>query len=180
MMGFLDRVNRTKVSAHLLVEVLQMHAAMAPEDRPLFEARAFHIFELLKSKGVRTNRIASLATAINFRLMALARLERDAALRGWSIPRQEPGASLISGEVVKAAAEEPLIEKAEKQAAFDAESFRRRVLRLACGQTCGGRDTVAASMIVMTGSMVPIRYPVAGDRVVIEVSGLGSVELAVS
>ena len=35
-------------------------------------------------------------------------------------------------------------------------------------------------MIVMTGSMVPIRYPVAGDRVVIEVSGLGSVELAVS
>jgi 2-oxo-3-hexenedioate decarboxylase/2-keto-4-pentenoate hydratase len=35
-------------------------------------------------------------------------------------------------------------------------------------------------MIVMTGSMVPIRYPVAGDQVVIEVSGLGSVELALS
>lgn len=35
-------------------------------------------------------------------------------------------------------------------------------------------------MIVMTGSMVPIRYPVAGDRVVIEVSGLGSVELALN
>jgi 2-keto-4-pentenoate hydratase len=32
-------------------------------------------------------------------------------------------------------------------------------------------------MIVMTGSMVPIQYPVAGDRVVIEVSGLGSAEL---
>ena len=35
-------------------------------------------------------------------------------------------------------------------------------------------------MIVMTGSMVPIRYPVAGDRVVIEVSDLGSVAVALS
>lgn len=35
-------------------------------------------------------------------------------------------------------------------------------------------------MIVMTGSMVPIQYPVAGDRVVIEISGLGRVELVLS
>jgi 2-oxo-3-hexenedioate decarboxylase/2-keto-4-pentenoate hydratase len=35
-------------------------------------------------------------------------------------------------------------------------------------------------MIVMTGSMVPIQYPVAGDQVVIEVSGLGSVELVLT
>lgn len=32
-------------------------------------------------------------------------------------------------------------------------------------------------MIVMTGSMVPIQYPAAGDRVMVEVSGLGSAEL---
>jgi 2-keto-4-pentenoate hydratase len=35
-------------------------------------------------------------------------------------------------------------------------------------------------MIVMTGSMVPIQYPVAGDQVAIEVSGLGSAELVLS
>lgn len=35
-------------------------------------------------------------------------------------------------------------------------------------------------MIVMTGSMVPIQYPAASDRVVIEVSGLGSAELVLS
>jgi 2-keto-4-pentenoate hydratase len=35
-------------------------------------------------------------------------------------------------------------------------------------------------MVVMTGSMVPIQYPAAGDRVVIEVSGLGTAELTVS
>jgi 2-keto-4-pentenoate hydratase len=34
-------------------------------------------------------------------------------------------------------------------------------------------------MIVMTGSMVPIQYPIAGDRVLVEVSGLGTAELAV-
>jgi 2-keto-4-pentenoate hydratase len=32
-------------------------------------------------------------------------------------------------------------------------------------------------MIVMTGSMVPIQYPTAGDRVIVEVSGLGSAQL---
>jgi len=31
----------------------------------------------VQGKGIRTNRIASLATAIDFRLTALARLERD-------------------------------------------------------------------------------------------------------
>ena len=35
-------------------------------------------------------------------------------------------------------------------------------------------------MIVMTGSMVPIQYPGPGDRVVIEVSGLGTAELVLS
>jgi 2-oxo-3-hexenedioate decarboxylase/2-keto-4-pentenoate hydratase len=35
-------------------------------------------------------------------------------------------------------------------------------------------------MIVMTGSMVPIQYPAPGDRVVIEVAGLGTAEVALS
>jgi 2-keto-4-pentenoate hydratase len=35
-------------------------------------------------------------------------------------------------------------------------------------------------MIVMTGSMVPIQYPAAGDRVLVEISGLGTAELVVS
>jgi hypothetical protein len=128
MAGFLDRVNRTKVSAKLLGEVMEMHAAMPPEDRGVFEARAFRIFELLKGKGQGTAKIAALSMAIDFRLTALARLERDSALRGWSIPGSKPGAISISLDVVKAAATEPLIEDSESQATFDAESFRRRVL----------------------------------------------------
>jgi 2-oxo-3-hexenedioate decarboxylase/2-keto-4-pentenoate hydratase len=34
--------------------------------------------------------------------------------------------------------------------------------------------------IVMTGSMVPIQHPVGGDRVLVEVSGLGAAELVLS
>jgi hypothetical protein len=47
------------------------------------------------------------------------------------MPGREPGSGLISIDVVKAAAEERLIENADKQAAFDAESFRRKVLSIA-------------------------------------------------
>ena len=35
-------------------------------------------------------------------------------------------------------------------------------------------------MIVMIGSMVPIQHPLAGDRVLVEVSGLGAAELVLS
>jgi 2-keto-4-pentenoate hydratase len=42
------------------------------------------------------------------------------------------------------------------------------------------RTPLRRGMIVMTGSMVPIQYPAAGDQVVVEVSGLGITELAVT
>jgi hypothetical protein len=128
MGSYLDSVNRTKVKPELLVEVLQIVEAMAPEDRGVYEARAFRVVDLLKNKGLRTGRIVSLATAIDFRLTALERLDLDGGLRGWSVPRQEPGVSSLSIEAVKAAAEEPLIENAEGKAAFDAERFQRRIL----------------------------------------------------
>jgi 2-keto-4-pentenoate hydratase len=34
-------------------------------------------------------------------------------------------------------------------------------------------------LIVMTGGMAPIQYPIAGDRVSVEVSELGTADLAV-
>ena len=42
------------------------------------------------------------------------------------------------------------------------------------------RTPLRRGMIVMTGSMVPIQYPVAGDRVLVEISGLGTAELVMS
>jgi hypothetical protein len=127
MTSFLERVNRTSVSASLLGEVIEMHSAMSAEDRPVFEVRVIRLFELLDRKGLTQDR-GALATAIDFRLTALARLQSDDPVRGWSMPGGEPGVQFIHADLVKAAAEEPMIEDAAGQAAFDAESFRRRVL----------------------------------------------------
>lgn len=44
----------------------------------------------------------------------------------------------------------------------------------------GSGTPLRRGMIVMTGSMVPIQYPAGGDRVIIEISGLGTAELAVT
>jgi 2-oxo-3-hexenedioate decarboxylase/2-keto-4-pentenoate hydratase len=44
----------------------------------------------------------------------------------------------------------------------------------------GAGTPLRRGMIVMTGSIVPIQHPVAGDQVVVEISGLGTAELAVT
>jgi hypothetical protein len=107
MASFLDGINRTKVTPELLIEVLQIHAAVSVEDQGAFEDRTSRVFELLKSKGLRARKIAGLATAIDCRLTALARLERVAALQGWAMPRPEAGAVSISTAVLEAARRNP-------------------------------------------------------------------------
>src|SRR5215469_3393391 len=121
MSSFLEEANCATVTAELLGEVLEMHAAMPAEDRGVFEARAVRLFKLLDRKGLGDKR-ATLAMAIDFRLQALARLQMDSALRGWSMRGDEPGKEYIHADMLKAAAEERIIENEAKQADFDAES----------------------------------------------------------
>jgi 2-oxo-3-hexenedioate decarboxylase/2-keto-4-pentenoate hydratase len=45
------------------------------------------------------------------------------------------------------------------------------------GKLAAAGTPLRQGMIVMTGSMVPIQYPVAGDRVLVEISGLGTAKL---
>jgi hypothetical protein len=125
--SFLKRVNCTRVSAELLGEVMEMHAGLSPEDRTVFEVRAIRMFELLDSKGLGKDR-ADLAMAIDFRLSALARMQKDKVLRGWTMPGAEAGMDYIHADLLKAAAEEPLIEDSKGQAVFDVQKFRNRVL----------------------------------------------------
>lgn len=127
MSKFMEKINRTAVAPELLGEVLEMHAAMPAADRGVFEARAIQLFQLLDQKAPGQDR-AALAIAIDFRLTALARLQRDEPLRGWTLPGNELGMQVIHADLVKAAANEPLIENLAGEAAFDADSFRRRVL----------------------------------------------------
>jgi hypothetical protein len=130
MTEYLDIVNRTKVSPELLIEIVQMHTAMAAEERPIFARRAFRTFELLHNKGVRGRQAAALVTAIDIRLRALARLQQDVVLRAWLIPGRKPGSVSINRDALKVAADEPLIENEQHQAVFDAGSFRRRLLAI--------------------------------------------------
>lgn len=133
MKTFLDRVNRTKVTATLLGEVLELHAAMPAKDRMVFEVRAIRLFELLDKKGLG-NDGGDLAMAINFRLTALAKLHDEAALRAWTMAGKERGMNYVSADLLAAAAEEPLVEDAQGDATFDIESFRRRVLSRASAE----------------------------------------------
>ncbi|WP_175429786.1 hypothetical protein [Azospirillum argentinense] len=82
----LQTVNEVQITAELLGEVLQMHADMEPEDRPVFEARIIRMFELLDRKGIQEGR-ALISMAVDFRLTALAKLhQQGVALRGWTMP----------------------------------------------------------------------------------------------
>jgi 2-keto-4-pentenoate hydratase len=48
------------------------------------------------------------------------------------------------------------------------------------GKLAAGGTPLRRGMVVLTGSMVPIQYPAAGDRVLVEVSGLGAAGLVVT
>lgn len=130
MSEYLDGVNKTKVTAKLLAEALTAYAAMPFEDRPVFEARAFRLFELLKAKGFGVKKLGDLSIAIEFRLEALAHLRDDPAYRGWMIPGTEPGADSIHYDLLRVAAVVPLISTSGTRVAFDPGVFRERLLKI--------------------------------------------------
>jgi len=130
MPSFLDKVNRTMVAPELLGEAMQMHAEMPVENRSVFEARSIALFQLLTEKGFKGRRHADLAMAIKFRLQALSRLIESGITRGWTLPGDADGRTYLHADVLWAAAREPLIESADKQASYDPDGFSRRLLEL--------------------------------------------------
>jgi hypothetical protein len=126
---FKDDLNRTAVTAELLGEVMEMNAAIAPEERS-FEARARRVIELLAEKGHDRNR-GLLATAITIRLMALDTILQDREVQRWTIPGKEAGVTYVHSDLLRAAAEEAVLEGSMGEPMFDAANFRRRVLQTA-------------------------------------------------
>ena len=129
MTDVLNRVNQTELAAELLKDAAEMHARLPADDHRSFEGRAISLFKMLDRKGLSAQR-ADLALAIDFRLTALARLMQDRQVRGWTLPAGQAGADFVHPNLIRAAAEEPVIEDANGQPAFDPESFRNRVLLL--------------------------------------------------
>lgn len=128
MSSYLRRVNRVKVAPELLAEVMQVHAALPAEDRSDMAARACSVFALLDDR-VSRDQLGPLTAAIDFRLIALARLVDEEGARGFTVPGGQQGLEMIHPDLVRCAAEELLIERGS-EVAFDAENFRKRLLAI--------------------------------------------------
>jgi hypothetical protein len=127
-MNLLKRANETKVDPQLMGEILEAVADLPADDRD-FEGTTIEIVKRVHELDLPDEQRGDLAMAINFRLMALARLMEKGGGRGWTAPGKE-GCTFVHEELVQAAAEEPMIE-VESQITFDPESFHRRLLALA-------------------------------------------------
>jgi 2-keto-4-pentenoate hydratase len=62
----------------------------------------------------------------------------------------------------------------------DVMSHPLNALAWLAGKLADAGTPLRRGMIVMTGSVVPIQHPLAGDRVSVEVSGLGTAELVLT
>jgi hypothetical protein len=109
---FKNDINATKVTAELLGKVMDMYAAMPPDERLVFEARAMRVLRLLEKAGVDADR-GLLAMTITIRLMALDAMLEDSQVQGWILPGPEPGVTYVHADLLKAAAEEPIVESPE-------------------------------------------------------------------
>lgn len=127
-MKLLKRVNKTKVDPQLMEEILEAVAEL-PADHRDFEGTTIEIVKRVADLGLPERDRMDLSMAINFRFMAFARLMQDGGGRGWREAGKD-GCTFVHGELVQAAAEEPVIER-DEQIVFDADSFHRRLLALA-------------------------------------------------
>ncbi len=130
---FLEQVNQTPVSAGLLREVIDLHAALPSADRSDPGLRAACTYALLDRKGLaqHLHERQALGLSIDLRLIALARLNLTTdALRGWSEPGGRPGFASLHPDVLRVAAEAPLVADATGQAIFDPDRFQCRLLAL--------------------------------------------------
>lgn len=127
-MNLLERANKTKVEPELLGDILKAVAEL-PAGKRDFEGTTIEIVRRVGELKLPDRKRGDLAMAINFRLMALARLMEAGGGRGWTAPGQD-GCTFVHEELVRAAAEEPMVE-VDAELQFDAETFHRRLLALA-------------------------------------------------
>ena len=120
-MGILDRANQTPVPPQLLVEAMALFAEMPPAERKVFDARTVRLADFLAVKGFSGKQHADLVAAITCRWFAIARLVRGEG--------EDP--TCLHADVIRAAADEALVEAPGGDVAFDARSFAGRILHLA-------------------------------------------------
>jgi hypothetical protein len=78
-------------------------------------------------------RIAAFLT-VTIRLMALDAVLDDGKVRGWMLPGSESEITYVHADLLRAAADEPIVEGPEGQPIFIAGSFRQRLLQIAASR----------------------------------------------
>lgn len=124
--GFFKRINEYQLEPELLMGAMEAIADLAPDDRKSFEGRTITIVRFVHEQDFPDDDRADAAMAINFRLMALAKLNLP-GFRQWRIiasTKDDP--DLLHEDVVRCAAIEPLVRDGE-DLSFDRNSFTRRL-----------------------------------------------------
>jgi len=127
----LERANQTPVSPELFVEAMEVLVEMPPEGRSVFDVRTLRLVDFLRAKGFSGRHHADLVVAITFRSFALAHLVQSDPVKGWIISADERGMTRLHAEIVRAAAEEALVEDPDSAVVFDVRSFTPHLLFVA-------------------------------------------------
>jgi len=127
-MDMLTRANKTKVYPKLMEDHIKAVEEL-PEGHRDYEGTTIEIVKRVEDLNLPDRQQGDLAVAISFRFQAFAHLMRNGGGRGWTAPGKD-GCTFVHEELVRAAAEEPVIE-VDRELVFDPESFHRRLLALA-------------------------------------------------
>ena len=128
MKKFLKHANKVKVDPELMNDILKAVADLPAGDRD-FEGTTIEVVKRVADLDLPERERMDLGLAINFRFMAFARLMQSGGGRGWRVPGKD-GCTFVHEELIRAAAEEPMIQ-VNDEVVFDEESFHRRLLALA-------------------------------------------------
>ncbi len=131
--GFFDQINRYRLDPELLMGALDAIADMDPEDRKSFEGRTIAIIRFVHEQDIADNEGTDAVMSINFRLMALAKLDVP-AFPVWRIVAEgKDDPDLLHEDVARCAAEEPLVRDGE-DLSFDRARFTSRLAGITAGR----------------------------------------------
>ncbi|HWB49519.1 MAG TPA: hypothetical protein VG651_10445 [Stellaceae bacterium] len=120
-------INAITVSPELLGEAMMMIANLPAADKASFDARTAHVVALVERQGWgEASCLVAMAVAV--RLMALDSVLDDRVVKAWQLPSAAGcGGSYVHRDVLRAAAEEPVLEGPDGEPVFAIAAFCTRL-----------------------------------------------------
>ena len=125
-MRFFDQIDRYQLKPELLMGALEAIAGMEPDDRKTFEGRTITIIRFVHESDIPEDERSDAAMSINFRLMALAKLDLPAFPVWRIIAERKDDPDLLHEDVLQCAAIEPLVRDGE-DLNFHRSNFTKRL-----------------------------------------------------